>query len=90
MFIAITPTTKHPTMEISIDDHRKREETDTFSVIPTKHNLRHRARTDNIPFYHSLDRQPIPMQYDARFKLGPFVGDPSGYENTRTGLTGCG
>jgi hypothetical protein len=60
----------------------------TICVISTKHNLRHRVRTYNIPFYHSLDRQRIPVQYDARFKLGPFVGDPSGYENTRTGLTG--
>ena len=37
-----------------------------------KPDLRNRARTSNTSTRHSLDRQPIPGQYDTRSKQGPF------------------
>lgn len=39
---------------------------------PSNPDLRNRGRTSNTSTRHSLDRQPIPGQYDARSKQGPF------------------
>lgn len=66
--IAITPTTKHPTTEGSIDDHRKREKCALSAGVVASDNSPTYVIAQEptiLPIPHSLDRQPIPGRYDA-------------------------